>query len=134
VLWTSAHLFARDVEAVAAKFIAHAMPETFVADLKGALDIYEQALRSRETGKGESAAARASIETVRNSGLAAARKLDVILANLVRDDVIVLVEWERNRRVDNLRGNKTETPTATPTARPSPSVVASFSVPKFPAA
>jgi len=61
---TAARLFARDIEAVAKQFVDHGMPETVVADFKGALEAYEQAIRRREIGKGESAAARTSIEAV----------------------------------------------------------------------
>ena len=112
------------------------MPESFVADLKSAADIYEQALRTRETGKGESAAARASIEAAIDSGLSAARKLDVVVANIVRDDVLVLAEWERDRRVDNLRsGRKTETPTVAPVdGSPTPPVTPPPTVPQDEAA
>ncbi len=118
-LLTSARLCARDIEPVAEKFIAHAMPKTFVADLSRLLDVYEEAVRGRETDKGENAAARASIEAAVASGLAAARTLDVIIANQSADDVVMVAEWERDRVIGpRKRGSNTATPPAPPPAPP----------------
>ena len=59
---TSARLFARDIDAVAKRLVDHALPETIVADLKAALEMFEQSILRREVGKGESAAARVAID------------------------------------------------------------------------
>ncbi len=123
---TAARLFARDLEPVAKQFIDHAMPETFVTDLKSALDTYEQTIRRREIGKGESAAARAAIEATLVSALGAVRRLEVIVANQMRADPVTLAEWERDRRVPY---SKPDTAAATPAdpasaAAVSPSAVA----------
>jgi hypothetical protein len=120
VLLTAGRLFLRELGPVTAKFVAHGLPETFVTELTTLVNSYEQLIRDRETGKGESAAARASIEAAIGSGVAAARKLDVIVSNLLRDDVIALAEWERDRQVDRLRGRRaSDTSDRVPSADPS---------------
>jgi hypothetical protein len=100
---TAARLFARDIEPVAKRFLDHAMPETMVGDLKSALATYEESIRRREVGKGESAAARAAIEATMDSALVAVRRLDVIIANQMRDDAVIIAEWERDRHVSYAR-------------------------------
>lgn len=112
---TSARLFVRDIDAVATPFIDHGMPETFVVDLAGLLNNYEQAIRRREVGKGESAAARASIDAAIDLAVAAARRLDVIIANTLKDDAATVAEWQRARRVPYTRRSK---PTVTESDQP----------------
>jgi hypothetical protein len=103
---TAARLFVRDIDPVSRQFIDHGMPETVVADLTQLLGSYEQAIRRREAGKGESAAARASIDAAIDQAVAAARRLDVIIANTMKDDAAAVAEWQRARRVPYSRRNK----------------------------
>jgi hypothetical protein len=107
---TAGRVFARDIEAVAARFIEHELPETLVADLKARLDAYEQAIQHREVGKVESAGARAMIEGAIDSANAAARKLDVLVANKLRDDHEAMAEWERARQVPPRRRKRAVAP------------------------
>ena len=115
---TAARLFARDIEAVAKQFVDHGMPETMVADFKGALEAYEHAVRRREIGKGETAAARASIEAALDRALAEVRRLDVIVANQMRDDSVTLAEWARDRQVPYPRHAATPAIPAVPAPEP----------------
>jgi hypothetical protein len=103
---TAAKLFARDLVPVAQQFVDHSMPETMIADFTRLLDTFEQAVRDRENGRGQTAAARVSIEAAIASGIAAARKLDVIIANHKRGDATILAEWERNRQIGRRRTSK----------------------------
>ena len=96
---TAAKLFDRDIEPVAARFIAHAMTETFVADLRRSIATYDAEIRDFGNSRGQSAAARESIEELLASGLALARKLDVIVANRLGHDATVLAEWRRIRLI-----------------------------------
>jgi hypothetical protein len=73
-LLTTGRLFARDAVPAAALFAAHGMPETFLSDLNGLVERFEQAIRARDEGKGESAAARARIEAALAAGMGAARQ------------------------------------------------------------
>ena len=98
-LLTAGRLFVRDAEPFKAQFIALALPQTFVTDLTQVVDNFEGALRERDAGKSENTAAKASIEAALASGLAAVRKLDVIVSNTVQDDAVTRAVWERERRV-----------------------------------
>jgi hypothetical protein len=99
-LLTAGRMFARDAEAFTALFIGHAMPATFISDLKNRVEKFEQAVRDREAGRDANTAARASIEAALSSGLAAVRKLDVMVGNRLHDDPVTMAVWERDRWVD----------------------------------
>ena len=98
-LLTAGRLFVRDAEPFTAQFIALALPQTFVNDLTQVVDNFERALRERAAGKSENTAAKASIEAALASGLAAVRKLDVIVSNTVLADAVTRAVWERERPV-----------------------------------
>jgi len=70
-LITAGRLFAKDAEALKAEFLAHAMSETFIADLTKAVDDFEAAIQERENGKSESTGARADIRKALAAGSAA---------------------------------------------------------------
>lgn len=108
-LLTAGRLFARDAAPVAALFTARAMPETFIADLTALVESFERAIRARDAGKGEGAAARARIEAALASGMAAVRQLDVIVANQLRDDAPTAAAWVKDRQVPYRRAAKTPT-------------------------
>jgi hypothetical protein len=94
---TSARVFARDLEPHTAKFKAHGFADTFPADFKQLVQRYEQAVNTREAGKGDTALTRARIEEAITAALAAARQLDIIVVNLLSS--VVEEQWRRIRRV-----------------------------------
>ena len=98
-LLTAGRLFARDAAPVAALFTARAMPDTFISDLNALVETFERAIRARDTGRGESAAARTRIEAALASGVAAVRQLDVIVTNHFRDDAATTAAWLKDRQV-----------------------------------
>jgi hypothetical protein len=102
-LITAGRKFVQDAEANKARFTAHGMPNAFVAELTALVDEFEQAVRGRQAGKGQRAAARAGITTAIEAGMAAARKLDLIVENRLRDDAVTQAQWGRDRRVDHPR-------------------------------
>ena len=102
-LITTGRLFARDAEAFTAQLIGHGMPTTFVSDLLGLVERFEQAIHDREARKDERAAARAHITAALASGTAAVRKLDAMLANHLKDDPATVVVWQRDRRCGHPR-------------------------------
>jgi hypothetical protein len=102
-LITAGRKFVQDAEANKARFIAHGMPSTFVAELTDLVDQFEQAVRERQAGKGQRAAAQAGITTAIEAGMAAARKLDLIVENRLRGDAVTQAQWDRDRRVDHRR-------------------------------
>jgi hypothetical protein len=113
---TVARTFADNVEPLAEKFKGHSFGKTFPENFKQLLQRYEQAIRGRESGKGQTAATRASIEAALLSGLSAARRLDIIVANELGDDPVALAEWQRNRRVGYRRAQPSPAPPVSPTA------------------
>ena len=100
-LITAGRLFAREADAFKRAFVAHAMPSSFIDDLNQAVDEFESAIHERESGKAESAAARACIKTTLATGTAAVVRLDAMVTNHLRDDPKMMAIWKRERRVGN---------------------------------
>jgi hypothetical protein len=98
-LLTAGRLFARDAEVLRDQFLAHAMPETFVADLLEVVETFERAIHDRDAGKGGQTAARASMESALESGTAAVQKLDAMVTNHLRSDPATTALWRNVRRV-----------------------------------
>jgi hypothetical protein len=98
-LLAAGRAFVREAAPARSRFTALGMPEDFVETLSRAVDGFEQALRSVEAGRDGHTAARAGIEAAFASGLAAVRKLDVIVPNLLRNDPKAMAVWERDRQV-----------------------------------
>ena len=98
-LLMTARVFAQDAEPIADRFIAHVMPQTFLADLVAAIGQFEQAIHQRDAGKDERTVARARIQAALRSGGAAARALDAMVGNRLRDDPVTMAVWKRDRRV-----------------------------------
>ena len=119
-LLTAGRMFARDAGAFASQFIGHAMPATFIADLNGLVEQFEQAIHARQAGKDEQTAARANIEAALASGFVALQKLDAIVTNHLHDDAVTMAVWRGDRLVD-YRSRKRSTGTAsTPASTPGP--------------
>src|SRR5262249_13928370 len=126
-LMTIARVFIQDAEATKDQFVAHGLAETFVGELQKLLEKFEQAARDREAGRSARIAAQAGIEKALLAGLAAVRKLDVIIANQLQHDPATLAVWERERRVDSARRPKAAVTTIKPaptTQSPDPAVSA----------
>ncbi len=93
---------------------------TFIADLNGLVDRFEQANQARQAGKDRQAAARASIEAALASGFVALHKLDAIITNHLRGDAVTMAVWRGDRRIDyrsrkrSTRGASTPTPASGP--------------------
>jgi hypothetical protein len=100
-LLTTGRLFARDAGVFKDQFLAHAMPETFVADLIELVETFEQAIRDREAGKG--VATRASMHAALESGTTAVQKLDAMVTNHLRGDTATTALWRSVRRIGRPR-------------------------------
>jgi hypothetical protein len=127
VLLMAARVFARDAEPLADRFIAHVMPKTFLADLEDAIGRFEQAIHQREAGKDERIAARARIKAALASGDAAARALDAMVGNRLRDDPATMAVWKRDRRVQY--PNRPRTVVDAPAPEPVPTVATGAAAP-----
>ena len=98
----TAYAFLKDAEPVAAQFIAHGLPDTFLADLKAALDTFERAIESRHTGKMARAAANAATRQTRQQMRTLVGQLDVIIRYQFADDQAMQGAWTRARQLDGL--------------------------------
>jgi hypothetical protein len=112
-LLMTARLFAREAGPFEQQFVAHVLPKTFLADLQAAVGHFEQARHERDTARDERIAARAHITAALTAGLAAARALDVIVANRLRGDPATMAVWKRARRVQYPRRARTTLHTLT---------------------
>jgi len=96
--------FARSVVARAAQleqdFIAHAMPATFLADLRHAIDDFETAMRDRHAATWAHISARVGIEQATARGFRAVRRLDVIVANRFGQNARALAAWRCARQIE----------------------------------
>ena len=123
VLLMTARVFAQGVEPLTDRFIAHVMPETFLADLLAAIGQFEQAMHQRQAGKEERSVARARIKEALTSGVAAARALDAMVGNRLRDDPVTMAVWKRDRRVQ-YPSSRTRTVVEAPVPEPVPPAAA----------
>ena len=131
-LVTAGRVFARDAEGFAGPFIGHAMPATFIADLNGLVDRFEQSIQARQAGKDGHTAARASIEAALASGFVALHKLDAIITNHLQGDAVAMAVWRGDRRVD-YRSRKRSTGAA-PAPKAAPEAAASADAAETPVA
>ena len=105
-IMNAARAFARDAEPLASQFIAHGMPEDFVAQLKAKIAGFEQVLHEREARRELNASSRASMNAALESGLAAVQRLDAIVGNVLGDDAAAMASWAVARRIEHYGGTK----------------------------
>ena len=99
-LLTAGRVFLHEAEPLKTPFIAHGVAPAFLEELRDLVERFEQAIRGRQAGKSSQTAARAGIEAALTAGLAALRKLDVIVKNQFHGDVVALAVWRRDRRLE----------------------------------
>jgi hypothetical protein len=85
---------------VAAQFIEHGMPATFLVDLGTLIERFEEALRGCRMSRADQVAARPRIKTSLANAPDAVHKLDVIVANHLAPESEVRKVWKRTRRVE----------------------------------
>lgn len=125
----TAHAFVDHVAPVAAQFVAHGLPEDFVATLTAALENYERASAARDAGRLARASATAGARKALAEGRRLVRQLDVIVRYQFAGDDAMQGAWARARHLDGLplrpstTGTRPTAPTTpvttTPTGPPS---------------
>jgi hypothetical protein len=75
------------------------LPASYFAELRDAADAFDAALTERRAGRSGIAGAQAGIKAALRQGTDAAHTLDIIVANTLGDDPIVMAAWERDRRL-----------------------------------
>jgi hypothetical protein len=119
-LVTAGRMFAREAERVKPVFVAHNLRESVLTELPGLVETLDQAIRSRDTGRIDQTAAQAGIDAAIASGLAAARKLDIIVPNAFEDDPIILRVWDTQRHLGRTRRPRTAATAPLPTVPDQP--------------
>jgi hypothetical protein len=129
-LATAARTFGQDAAPLEAKFTAHGLPATFLADLQAALDTFERAAQEHFSARETHVAARAGIGTAIESAFLALARLDAIVPNILRDKPTMLAAWTSARHVERVRASHEPAPPATPP----PATTATTPAPGAPAA
>jgi len=104
----AARRFADDAAPLAASFIAHGLPASFVADLQAALGLFERATGGRATAREAHVGARAGIGAAIDAAFAILPRLDAIVENGVAGNPSLLAAWRSARHVEG-RSVRTET-------------------------
>lgn len=124
-LITQGRLFAQELEAFKADFLAHAAPKTFIADLVALVDAFEQASAARQNIQAESTAVRASIRNAIATGSEAVLRIDAMVKNHLGGDESITALWRRDRRI----GPRRRTSTVDAVPEPAPTSAAPGEVP-----
>ncbi len=119
-LVTTAQQFAADAAPLAAQFVAHRLPATFIADLQSATNVFMQAAEARVAGRMARASSREGISGAFDAAFAALKRLDAIVPNALSSQPTVLAEWNSVRRVERARTAGHPASGPTPSATPVP--------------
>ena len=123
-LMTTAREFAEDAAPLTEAFLAHGLPEPFVADLRAAIATFERAISGRALAREAHAGARAEIEDALDLAFDTLRRLDAIVENRVAGDPNTLAAWRLARNVGQASARRVTpaavapSPAAAPVVRP----------------
>jgi hypothetical protein len=98
-LLRAARAFARYARELETAFVEHGLSPAFLDDLDAEATRFEQASGDYRAVKLAGVGATAGVDAELARALAAVRRLDVIVANVFRDDRPVLAIWQQARRV-----------------------------------
>jgi hypothetical protein len=113
----TAMAFAADAIAFKDTFIRYAMPTDFLEDLAADIADFEAASQSQNTGIENQVAAGAAVDTTREQGMNAVRRLEAIVRNKYRNDAATLAAWEHARHIERTIRAKKATQAPTPPAK-----------------
>ena len=118
-LLTAGRQFAVDVKPFEADFAGHGMGSAQIASTTAA---FEQAMNTQGTSRTEHVAARAHIRGRVSAAVRSVRRLDVIIANDLRDNQVIQAQWKQLRRLEDPRlsrgvsGSSVDSPATAPAA------------------
>jgi hypothetical protein len=102
-LLTAGRQFAVDVKPFDADFAGHGMGAAQIASTTAA---FEQAMNTQGTSRGEHVAARAHIRGSVAAAIRSVRRLDLIVANDLRDNHVIQAQWKQLRRLEDPRASR----------------------------
>jgi len=117
-LTAAAARFAYNAAPLAASFMAHGLPASFMADLREALASFERATKGRATARQSHVGARAGIKAEIVAAFAILPRLDAIVENGLAGDPSLLAAWRSARHVEG-RSARAGAPSAAGQAAPS---------------
>jgi hypothetical protein len=98
----AARVFIEEAERRQAQFVQFGLPEGFIGEFRTHVDDLERAINAQLNSRSARRRAQAGIENTLADGLDVIRNLDVIVANVMRDDPTSLAGWDGARRIDGL--------------------------------
>jgi hypothetical protein len=107
-LITAARTCVQHAQEVAARFVAHGLPSTFLDDVMADIERLELAIHASATAKNARVAARVRLHVDLHAALIAVRRLDAIVPNVLRGNPAALAAWRDARRIGgrSARGKK----------------------------
>jgi hypothetical protein len=99
----TARTFIADGTALSRHFVAHGLPGSFVADLRGKLEAFERSARDHVAAAETRVIARAGIESAMEAALTALQRLDAVVPNRLRDNPTLHAAWTSARRTTRMR-------------------------------
>ena len=117
-LLNAARSFAANAAPFSTRFINHAMPADFLADLNTDIANFEAAIREHASSVGTQVSAGITIDELIADGLVVVKKLDAIVRNRYRNDAAALAEWTSASHTERSPRKKTATPSPTPPPPP----------------
>jgi hypothetical protein len=103
MLLTAGRQFAVDVQPFEADFAGHGMGAAQIASTTAA---FEQAMNTQGTSRTEHVAARAHIRGLVAAAVRSVRRLDLIVANDLRDNQVIQAQWKQLRRLEDPRASR----------------------------
>jgi len=113
-LLETARAFATDAVAFKEAFIRYEMAADFLEDLAADVADFEAASQSQNLGTENQVTAGVAVDTAREQGMNAVRRLDAVVRNKYRNDPETLAAWERARHIERAKRSKKSTPAPTP--------------------
>jgi hypothetical protein len=123
-LTAAARQFAEEAAPLSAAFVAHGLPDSFIADLQAAITTFEHANSGRALGRETNVGARAGITAALKLAFDTLRRLDAIVENRVAGDPNTLAAWRLARNVGQASARRVTpaavapSPAAAPVVRP----------------
>lgn len=105
-LLAGARTFVDEARSRERAFVDFGMPSAFIGEFTRLVERLESAIAIRNNGRSLRAQVQTAIETAVRNGMEAARALDVIVTNVMRENPASLAQWRRARHIDGVRSTR----------------------------
>ena len=130
----AARRLGHDAEAVKDQLAELGLEPACLSDLAKAVDVFDATIRACRAGRSNVAGSEGGIQGMFRLAFKALRTIDIVVANAVKDDPVLVAAWARDREVVGLRSSKArraaESSSAVePPATPEPTTSAATTAP-----